>query len=129
MSFFLISSTYFSFNAETSRRVPMERGGWFLSFSKDFVFGGFGSPPCRIRQAIAFVPRFQSGPVHQSEYLPPALQFAARIPLPQVLQGRLSRLCYAVGGEHLPQAKLVGGQLFIAVYAEGVAQNGAVLGT
>ena len=109
--------------------VPAKGRNQLLSFSKDFVFGGFESPPCRVRREIALAPRFSPGPVYHPEHLSPAVKITARIPLPKMLQSCLSRLGDPIRGEHLPQAQLVGGQFFIAVDAEGVAQDGAVLCT
>ena len=85
-------------------------------------------PPRRIRQVVSILWRDPSGPVHQPAHLPPALKITARISPAQVPQSRLSRFGDTVRREHLPQAQLVGGQLLTTVDAEGVAQDGTVLG-
>ncbi len=56
-------------------------------------------------------------PVHQREHIPPVMQITSVIPLAQVLQDRISLLGGPVRGAYLPQAQLVGGQLFAAVDA------------
>lgn len=98
-------------------------------FLRNFCFGNCGVPPSRVRQVAVFVPRFSSEPVYQPEHLSPTLQLASRVPLPQMLQGRLSRLGDVIGGEHLPQAQLIGGHLLIAIDAVGMAQDRAILCT
>ena len=64
---------------------------------------------------------------HQPERPAPSVQIAVVIALTEMFQGCLSRPGHAVRGEQLPQAQLVGGQFFIAIDAEGVAQDRTIL--
>ena len=59
-------------------------------------------------------------------HIPPEMQAAAGVPAAQALQCSFSCFCYAVRREHFTQAKLVRGQLFVAEYALGMAEDRAV---
>ena len=128
MSFSVFFSTYFYSMLKPAVALQWCAAAGWLSL-RNFCFGTCGVLPCRVRQVAVFVPPFSSGPVCQPEHLSPALQPASRVPLPQMLQGRLSRLGDAVGREHLPQAQLIGGHLLVAIDAVGMAQDRAILCT
>ena len=86
-------------------------------------------PPRRIQQAVPTVWWLPSGPVSPTG-TPPA---SGGRSLPWQRWRRCSRAVFRAlvtpsGESNLSQAQLVGGQFFVAVDAEGVSQDGAILG-